>query len=70
MYFKHIINNFHQTVKTLSKWLPINKVLQLPDMCFTDTRYTSNKSKAIHKLIISFQKVSHIIVTTTHFLYP
>ena len=69
MYFKHIISIiFFQTLKTLSKYLPAKKVLQLPDMCFNDSRYTSKKSKAIHKLIISFQEVSQISVTATSFL--
>ena len=49
MYFKHIISIIiYQTLKTLSKWLPANKVLLLHGMCFNDSRYTFKKSKAIH----------------------
>ena len=48
-YFKHIISIIiYKTLKTLSKWLLANKVLLSPGMCFNDSRYTSNKSKAIH----------------------
>ena len=49
MYFKHIILIIlYQTFRTLSKWLPANKVLLLPDMCFIDSGYTFKKSKSIH----------------------